>query len=494
MLELEHISKTYPGVKALNDVSLSFEQGEVHAILGENGAGKSTLIKIITGAIAPDEGGSISFDGKVFSAMTPTLSAEQGVAVIYQDVSLVTPMTVAENVYMGRRFGRIYSKRRLNRMAQRLFDDYGLELDPALPVERLSPAGQQMVEIARAISNNCRIMIMDEPTAPLAANEVNTLFRIIGRLKAQGVTVIYISHRMEEVFQITERISVLRDGCYVTTLRTRDTDRAALVKLMVGRELSESFPQRQTRRGDVILEARDLTGNSVEHISFQLHRGEILGFAGLMGSGRSETMALLCGARKPDSGSILMGGREIRLSSPAAAIRHGIALIPEDRKEQGIIPWNTVQFNISLSSLGKITRLGFISGGRNRAMAEQFRRELRIKVPGVRQLMVNLSGGNQQKVVLAKALAADPEVIIFDEPTKGIDVGAKQEIYALINSLCARGKAIIMVSSDMEEILGMSDRILVLYEGTLSGELSREEFSQENVLHLASGLAKEALS
>ena len=493
MLKLEHISKTYPGVKALNDLNISFEQGEIHAILGENGAGKSTMIKIITGAIQPDGGGKIIFDDDAYESMTPALSAQKGVAVIYQDVNLVTPMTVAENIYMGRSFGRIYSKRRLNQMAQKLFDEYGLDFDPALPVERLSPAGQQMVEIARAISNNCRIMIMDEPTAPLAANEVDTLFHIIAKLKAQGVTVIYISHRMEEVFQITERISVLRDGNYVTTINTRDTNRAELVKLMVGRELNESFPQRKNERGDVILEAQDLTGNSVEHISFQLHRGEILGFAGLVGSGRSETMELIVGAKKPTSGKILLNGKEIRIASPASAIEHGIALIPEDRKEQGVILWNTVLFNTSLSALDKITRLGFINGKKNREMAEKYRDELRIKVPGIKQMVVNLSGGNQQKVVLAKALAADPDVIIFDEPTKGIDVGAKQEIYNLINDLCNQGKAIILVSSDMEEILGMSDRIIVLYEGMLSGELQREEFSQENVLHLASGLEKEAM-
>ena len=493
MLKLEHISKTYPGVKALNDLNISFEQGEIHAILGENGAGKSTMIKIITGAITPDGGGKIIFDGEAFESMTPALSAEKGVAVIYQDVNLVTPMTVAENIYMGRNFGKIYSKRRLNQMAQKLFDEYGLDLDPALPVERLSPAGQQMVEIARAISNNCRIMIMDEPTAPLAASEVETLFHIIAKLKSQGVTVIYISHRMEEVFQITERISVLRDGNYVTTINTKDTNRAELVKLMVGRELNESFPERKNQQGGVILEAQDLTGNSVEHISFQLHRGEILGFAGLVGSGRSETMELIVGAKKLTSGKILLNGKEIRIPSPAAAIEHGIALIPEDRKEQGVILWNTVLFNTSLSAMDKLTKLGFINGKKNREMAEKYREELRIKVPGIKQMVVNLSGGNQQKVVLAKALAADPEVIIFDEPTKGIDVGAKQEIYNLINDLCAQGKAIILVSSDMEEILGMSDRIIVLYEGMLSGELQREEFSQENVLHLASGMSKEAV-
>ena len=488
MLRLEHITKTYPGVVALNDVSLEFEQGEVHALLGENGAGKSTLIKIIAGAISPDPGGTIAFDGRTYSHMTPALSAENGVAVIYQDINLVTPMTVAENIFMGRKMGKIYSKRQLNKLARELFDEYGFRLDPAMRVERLSPANQQMVEIARAISNNAKIMIMDEPTAPLAANEVELLFSIIAKLKAKGVTVIYISHRMDEVFQITERISVLRDGCFVKTLNARDTNRAELVKLMVGRELNESFPTRKTEMGEVVLEVKNLTGNSVENISFRLHRGEILGFAGLVGSGRSETMELIAGAKKPDSGEVFLNGKKVRIHSPAAAIAHGIGLIPEDRKEQGCILFNTVRFNTSLSALKRITRFGFINGKKNTAMAEQYRQELRIKVPGIRQMVVNLSGGNQQKVVLAKTLAADPDVIIFDEPTKGIDVGAKQEIYHLMNELAARGKAILMVSSDMEEILGMSDRIIVLHEGLVSGELQRSQFSQENVLHLASGL------
>ncbi|MGN1004535.1 MAG: sugar ABC transporter ATP-binding protein [Oscillospiraceae bacterium] len=491
MLKLEHITKTYPGVTALDDVSLSFEQGEIHAILGENGAGKSTLIKIIAGAITPDPGGTIAFDDNVYSHMTPALSAQNGVAVIYQDINLVTPMTVAENIFMGRKMGGVYSKRRLNKLAQELFDEYGFDLDPAMRVERLSPANQQMVEIARAISNQAKIMIMDEPTAPLAASEVDLLFSIIRKLKQRNVTIIYISHRMDEVFQITERISVLRDGCFVKTINTCDTNRKELVSLMVGRELNESFPTRNGAVGDVILEAKDLTGNSVEHISFQLHRGEILGFAGLVGSGRTETMELLCGAKKLDSGEIWLHGKRASISSPASAIRQGIGLIPEDRKEQGCILYNTVKFNTSLSCIGKLTRAGFISNKKNAALAEKYRASLRIKVPGIQQMVVNLSGGNQQKVVLAKTLAAEPDVIIFDEPTKGIDVGAKQEIYNLMNQLVESGKAIIMVSSDMEEILGMSDRIIVLYEGMLSGELSREEFSQENVLHLASGLQKE---
>ncbi len=488
MLELKNITKTYPGVVALNNVSVTFQQGEVHAVMGENGAGKSTMIKIISGAINPDPGGEIIFDGKSYTQMTPALSAENGVAVIYQDINLVTPMTVAENMFMGRKMGKGYSKRRLNALAQEIFDEYGFQLDPAMRVERLSPANQQMVEIARAISNNAKIMIMDEPTAPLAAAEVDLLFSIIAKLKAKGVTVIYISHRMDEVFQITERVTVLRDGQYVTTINTADTNRQQLVNLMVGRELNENFPTRKTPVGDVILEAKNLTGNSVENISFRLHRGEVLGFAGLVGSGRSETMELICGAKKMDSGEVWMNGQKMHITSPASAIEHGIGLIPEDRKEQGVILFNTVKFNTSLSAAHKLTKFGFISGKKNKEMAEKYRETLRIKVPHIDQMVVNLSGGNQQKVVLAKTLAADPDVIIFDEPTKGIDVGAKQEIYNLMNELVAQGKAIIMVSSDMEEILGMSDRIIVLHEGLVSGELRREEFSQERVLHLASGL------
>ena len=491
MLRLQHITKTYPGVTALGDVSMTFAQGEVHAVLGENGAGKSTLIKIIAGAIEPDPGACIEFDGRAYAAMTPALARENGVAVIYQDVNLVEPMTVAENVYMGRKMGRGYSRRRLCRMAQALFDEYGLDLDPAMRVERLSPEKQQMVEIARAIAGEARVMIMDEPTAPLAASEVRVLFAIIERLRQRGVTVIYISHRMEEGFEITERVSVLRDGRYVTTLNTRDTSRGELVRLMVGRELNESFPARTGAPGEVLLEARHLTGNSVEDISFTLRRGEILGFAGLVGSGRTETMEVLCGAKRVTGGELLLRGKSVRFSSPAQAIAQGIALIPEDRKEQGVILHNTVQFNTSLSALRRVLRAGFIDGRRNAALAEHYRQELRIKVPSVRQLVVNLSGGNQQKVVLAKALAAEPDVIIFDEPTKGIDVGAKQEIYQLINALVGQGKAMLMVSSDMEEILGMSDRIIVLHEGRIAGELERARFSQENVLRLASGIKAE---
>ena len=487
MLTLKNIQKIYPGVVALDDVSLSFSDGKVHALLGENGAGKSTLIKIIAGAVAPD-GGTIDFDGESYTKLTPQLSARHGVAVIYQELNLVGPLSVAENVWLGRPQSRLFSRRQLIEKTQALFDEYGFDLNPAVPVMSLSPAGQQLVEISKAISNDAKYIIMDEPTASLATNEVELLFRIIARLKEDGVTIIYISHRMDEVFQVTDDIVVLRDGKFVKALQTAETNRQELVNLMVGRELKESYPIRHHEIGETILEAEGLTGNSVENISFCLHRGEILGFAGLVGSGRTETAQLICGAAKIDKGSLTVKGKKVRLKDPSDAIAAGIGLIPENRKEQGCILHNSVLFNSTLICGRKYMRGGIINRRRQRRIAEDYRSALDIRVPGVQQMVVNLSGGNQQKVVVSKTLAADLDIIFFDEPTKGIDVGAKQEIYNLMNALAAEGKAIIMISSEMEEILGMSDRILVLHEGRIAGELAKERFSQENVLTLASGM------
>jgi len=487
MLTLKNIRKTYPGVVALDDVSMEIRDGEVHALLGENGAGKSTLIKVIAGAINPDSG-VIDFDGETYERLTPHLALDKGVAVIYQELNLVGPLSVAENIYLGRPQAKLYSQRQVNAMAQAIFDEYGFDLNPAARVMSLSPAQQQMVEICKGISNNARIMIMDEPTSALATHEVELLFEVIAKLKARGVTVIYISHRLDEVFRVTDRITVLRDGRYVTTINTLDTNRQELVRLMVGRELNESFPPRHHELGEIVLEAKALTGNSVENISFTLRRGEILGLAGLVGCGRTETAQLICGARPIDSGEVLVGGKKIRLRSPVDAIANGIGLIPEDRKEQGCILFNSVLFNTTLICNKKYMRGGVIGQKKRRQIAQQFKDYLRIKVPSLQQQVVNLSGGNQQKVVVAKTMAADLDIIFFDEPTKGIDVGAKFEIYSLMNEMAASGKAIVMISSDMEEMLGMSDRILVLSEGRVAGELTREQFSQENVLTLASGM------
>jgi ribose transport system ATP-binding protein len=491
MLILKNLIKTYPGVVALNDVSMEFEKGEVHALLGENGAGKTTLIKIIAGAIQPDSG-TIAFNDQLYGHMTPNLAKENGVAVMYQDINLVQGLSVSENIFLGRRFGKMFNPAKIREIACKLFAEYGFDLDPSVSVSKLSAANMQLVEICKAISNDAKIMIMDEPTAPLATNEVDLLFSIIRRLKEKGVTVIYISHRLDEVFSISDRISVLRDGCYVCTLKTTETNRAELITKMVGRKLNESYPSRSHQLGEVVLKVDHLTGNSVEDINFELHSGEILGFAGLVGSGRTETVQLITGYRKATSGDIFVKGKKAIIKSPADAIKKGIGLIPEDRKEQGCILFNTMEFNTTLISLRKICRFGFINEKKRRESTEYFRKLLDIRVPSIKQMVINLSGGNQQKVVLSKTLAADLEIVIFDEPTKGIDVGSKQEIYRLMNTMAAQGKAIIMISSEMEEILGMSDRIVILHEGMVVDEISKEHFSQENVLRLASGITSEA--
>ncbi len=361
MLTMTGITKTYPGVRALDNVSLAVNDGEVHALLGENGAGKSTLIKIIAGAISPDAG-SVCFDDRRYSCMTPQTAQSEGVAVIYQELNLCGPLSVAENMFLGRPQAKFYSQRLVNGMAQKIFDEYGFSLPPQKRVDDLSPAGQQLVEICKAISNNAKILIMDEPTSSLATYEVDLLFDVIRKLKARGVTVIYISHRLDEVFEITDRVTVLRDGQYVATLNTASTDRQHLVSLMVGRDLTESYPTRSHAIGDVVLEAEHLTGNSVEDVSFRLHRGEILGFAGLVGCGRTETAQLVCGAKKIEKGRILVDGKPQKIHDPSDAIAAGIGLIPEDRKEQGCIRFNSVLFNTTLICKDKYCKAGVILG------------------------------------------------------------------------------------------------------------------------------------
>lgn len=488
ILGLEGITKIYPGVVALDDVSLSFEEGEVHALMGENGAGKSTLIKIVSGAITPS-GGKIKVGGGEYTKMSPKLARDCGIAVIYQDVNLVQPLSVAENIFFGQNKGRLFNKKKLCRLAQELFDEYGFKINPALPVAALSPANQQLVEICKAISNDAKIMIMDEPTAALASHEVDLLFDIIRKLKSKGVTVVYISHRLDEVFEVSDRISILRDGKYIATVPTAQTSRDKLISLMVGRELGASHPPRaNTPSDEVVLKVQALTGNSVENINFELHRGEILGVAGLVGAGRTETAELICGSKKITGGSIEVNGKSVKISSPRDAISHGIGLIPEDRKRDGCVLYSSVMFNATMLCDSQYMRFGVINGRKRKAIAEKYREALKIKVPNIQQKVINLSGGNQQKVVVAKTMAADMEIIFFDEPTKGIDVGAKYEIYQLMNEMTASGKSIVMISSDMEELLGVSDRILVLYEGGVGGELTKDKFSQENILTLASGL------
>lgn len=486
VLSLANISKAYPGVLALDDFSVAFMPGEVHALLGENGAGKSTLIKVISGAIASDAG-TIEIDGIRHTRMAPLQAKKLGIEVIYQEFNLVESLSVAHNVFLGETRGRFVDNADIEKRARAVFADFGVEMDVSRKVAGLSPAKMQLVEIAKAICRNARILIMDEPSAPLSASEVDLMFAIVNRLKAQGVTIIYISHRMEELFRIADRVTVMRDGQFIQTLVTSETTSDELVSLMVGRELKAFYPLRTTQPGDVALETRGLTGNGDSGISIKARKGEVLGIAGLVGAGRTELANVIFGAARRDSGEILVDGKVRNIRSPLDAIRNGIGLIPEDRKLLGCILEFDVAFNVTMAILPLLSSFGVIDKKKRMQYAVDYRNRLNIKTPNLEQRVRNLSGGNQQKVVLAKTLATNSDILIFDEPTRGIDVGAKQEIYKLINELASQGKAIIMISSDMEELVGMSDRIYVLHEGRCAGELARTEFDQRTIIKMASG-------
>lgn len=488
VLSIKNITKTYPGVTALDDLSIDFYSGEVHALLGENGAGKSTLIKTIAGAIAPDSGAIETEDGKVHNFITPHIAKQYGIEVIYQEFNLIECLTVAENICFGEKYGKTVNYKMMNSIARETLDLFGLDINPKSPVYTLPSSKQQIVEISKAISRKAKILIMDEPSAPLSVAEVEKMFAVVRNLRKQGVAIIYISHRMEEIFEISDKVTVMRDGKYVTTVKTEDTNRQELVNYMVGRELKETFPERKQQCDDVILKVKDLTGNGDRDISFEVKSGEILGFAGLVGAGRTEMARLIYGADRADGGKIFVHGKEVKIKSPKSGIKNGIGLIPEDRKQQGCLLGRTIRMNITMSCLEKISRLGFVSSKKEKEIAVKYFEQLKIKAPGLEEIVGNLSGGNQQKVVLAKTLAAKSDVIIFDEPTRGIDVGAKQEIYKLIAQLADEGNAIILITSEMEELLGLSNRILVFYEGSINGELKKEDFSQNAVLTLASGL------
>lgn len=485
VLQMKNITKRYPGVVALDHVSVDFEEGEVHALLGENGAGKSTLIKVLSGAITNDEG-SIVIDGQEYTSMTPLLSRTHGVEVIYQEYNLINSLTVAENIYLGNKMHGSVDKKEMVRQAQELFDKYRIDINPKMFVRDLSSAQQQLVEISKAISKNAKVLVMDEPTAQLTMSEVEKLYGIIRSLKEQNVTIIYISHRLEELFAITDCVTIMRDGTYVTTVKTKETNRDQLIALMVGRELTNTYKQRNCVTDEVVLELQHISGYRSEDISFKLYKGEILGLSGLVGAGRTELMRTVFGADKKLGGKVLLYGKEVHIKSPKDAIRAGIGLIPEDRKIQGCFLNMTIEWNISISNIRNLTTSRLVDKKKIRKQAEEFRSKLNIKTPSLQQRVGNLSGGNQQKVVLAKVLAAQTDIIIFDEPTRGIDMGARHEIYALMNELVESGKSIIMISSDMEELLGMSDRVVVLSEGRYSGEVKKEEFSQEFILSLAS--------
>jgi ribose transport system ATP-binding protein len=487
VLSLKDIVKLFPGVVALNNVSMDFYPGEVHAIVGENGAGKSTFIKTITGAHAPD-GGTITVDGETYKAMSPALARKHGIECIYQEFNLIDVLSAAENICYGEKMGRLVNQKAMNEKAAKIFADFGVDINPATLVRDLTPGHMQIVEIAKAVSKKARVLILDEPTAPLSLAEVDILMSIIRKLKADGVAIIYISHRLDEIFALSDKVSVLRDGEYITTLNTDQTTRPELIKYMVGREMTQTFPPREAQIGDVALEVKNLTGNGVKNISFQVHKGEVLGISGLVGAGRTEIMKVIFGAEKKQWGEILVNGQPADIKSPRDAMhKYHIGMCPEDRKRDGCFLGETISWNLVYNILGDISHLGVINKTKEKEIADYYGNSRRIKAPNLDKTKVlTLSGGNQQKVVVGKALAANADVIIFDEPTRGIDVGAKYEIYELINGLCQQGKAIIMVTSDMEELLGMSDRIVVFGERCMAGTLEKSEFSQERILDMAS--------
>lgn len=495
ILELKHISKYYPGVIALNDVSLNVRRGEIHALIGENGAGKSTLIKTCSGAIQPSEG-EIVINGKRFSSITPKMAEENGIGVIYQEFNLVGELTVAENIFLGRaiRKGLVVDFSAMQKKAKEILDSLNIKIDPAAVVKSLSVGYQQMVEIAKAVSQNAQILIMDEPSAPLTNAEVESMFSVVELLKRKGVTIIYISHRLEEIFRLSDRITVLRDGQYVTTLNTKDSNENELIKYMVGRQLNEVYPIRSKKciQDEVIFEAKEVSGNGDKNISLKIHKGEVVGLGGLVGAGRTEFAEMVFGTEKKLSGSFFFKGKEINPKTPKEAIDIGIGLVPEDRKAKGALLGMSIQENINMPIYHRNSKGSVIDYRMAKKIAQKYKDEISIKTPSLDQKVKNLSGGNQQKVILAKWLAAESELLIFDEPTRGIDVGAKQEIYTLINGLVEQGKAVLMISSEMEELMGMSDRIIILAEGCVSGEITKNEFNQELIMQLASKERKES--
>ena len=495
LLELRSLVKSFPGVRALKGVSLTLDRGEVLAVIGENGAGKSTLMKILAGVQHADSG-EILLVGRPTGIRSVHEALAHGIALIHQELNLADNLDVAANIFLGREKLRagLIDTARLRREARKFLDAVGLQIDPATLVSTLAIGQQQLVEIAKALSVNARVLIMDEPTSSLTSREAENLFRVIRDLRAGGVSIVYISHRLGEVKDIADRVTVLRDGKNAGHLPREEITHAAMVKLMVGRDLSQFYPHTPHPPGGVVFEAKAIrTPAHPRHaLSFRIHAGEIVGIAGLVGAGRTELLATLFGVTPALGGTLCIGGREISPQSPRDAIASGLALVPEDRKKQGVILEMAVRDNISLASLRRDAHHGFLNRRRTSELCAEMIGSLRIKTPGDRQAVQFLSGGNQQKVVLGKWLALRPRLLLLDEPTRGIDVGAKQEIYRLMEDLSRQGIAILFASSEMEEILGMSDRALVMHEGRIAGELAREELNEEAVMHLATSTTRAA--
>jgi ribose transport system ATP-binding protein len=490
-LHMKDISKAFPGVQALQKVHFEVARGEVHALVGENGAGKTTLMNILTGALPSDEG-SISLGGSIVDIKSPADAQNLGISMIHQELSLIPNLTVGQNIYLGResraRIPIFIDWSKLYSQAEQLLRRLNLDVDPRAEVEGLSIAQQQMVEVAKALSLNADLIAMDEPTSSLTDRETEVLFDLMRSFKEEGLSLIFISHRLEEVFQIADRVTVLRDGQLIETASVSQLDEERVVQMMVGRELGEMYPKANIQRQDVVLEVSNLhDGRELHGVDLKLYGGEILGIAGLAGAGRTALAETIFGVRPKVKGSVRLNGSQVRINSPGEAINNGIGLVPEDRKLQGLFLNMAVRDNIVLSALGKITRWTFINFSKADKLARQFVSKLDIRTPSLRQLVGYLSGGNQQKVVIARWLTLNPGVLILDEPTRGIDVGAKAEIHALMNQLAQEGVGVLMVSSDLPEVLGVSDRILVMREGKITAEFSRAEATQDNIMRAATG-------
>ena len=489
-IEMRGINKSFGGNPVLQNAGFVLADGEIHALMGENGAGKSTLMKILTGVYTRDAG-TVIVDGQEVVYKSPQEAEKAGIVFIHQELNVLFDLTVEENMFLGKEihgpFG-ICDKKAMRAEVVRVLDLLGVKIDPGRRMNTLSVGQQQMIEIAKALMVDAKVIIMDEPTAALTQTETEVLFRVVRSLKEKGVSIVYISHRMEEIFELCDRITILRDGQYVGTKNIPETDMTEVVKMMIGREIGERYPARDVKLGDVIFEVQDLCCPGVfEHVNFKVRAGEVLGVAGLMGAGRTEIMQSIFGNMPNVTGKIFVNGKEVSNKTPADAMRNGIGFITEDRKVEGLMLEESIMKNISVANLGKISSGGVLNAKAEMDMVKKGIEELHIRCTGPKHACGELSGGNQQKVVFAKWIFTDPKVLILDEPTRGVDIGAKKEIYSIINDLAAKGVAIIMVSSELPEVLGMSDVVMVVHEGHIGGFIDREKANQENIMTLATG-------
>lgn len=487
ILTLKNITKEFPGVKALDDVTINIERGTIHGLVGENGAGKSTLIKVLAGIYQPNAG-EVILDGKSCRFQSPIEARRAGISVVHQEIKLAEPLTVAENMFLGNLMmkGKLVDWAGMRRRAQEIVDELGMDIDINAQVSSLTVAKKQIVEIMHAINNNSRILIMDEPSAVLTDRELEVMFRIVKQLRDEGITIIYISHRLDEIFGLCSNVSVLRDGCHIDTIPVASVDRQGLINMMVGREMGQEYPKEVGNVGGTILEVKNLSRGILQDISFEVKSGEVFGISGLVGAGRTELARAILGIDKPESGEVYVRGKKVHYRTFADAIRDGLGLIPEDRKLQGLVQIMSVKRNTTLVNMKRVLRAGVISSSLEEKLSKEYADKLHVVTPSMETEVQYLSGGNQQKVVIAKWLFQNSEILFLDEPTRGIDVGAKAEIYRLINRMAKEGKTIIMISSEMPELLGLCDRIMVMHEGHKMGELNAAEATQEKIMALCS--------